>query len=197
MKERIGLYPGTFDPVTRGHADLIFRALKVVDRLVIGVAKNAGKEPLFDAESRAKMMEREVAPLVRRGAKIEVRTFDTLLVEVAAQVHAGVIIRGLRAVSDFEYEIQMASMNQRLTHEIETVFLMASDCHQFIASRFVKEIAELGGDVRSFVSPFVAQELARRFAGAANGPSGQGRERVSKNGQVHARQGLTSRKRPL
>jgi pantetheine-phosphate adenylyltransferase len=169
---RIGLYPGTFDPVTLGHQEIIARAARVVDRLIIGVARNAGKSPLFDAKTRVRMVEREVAPLVKKGAVIEIRLFDNLLMDFAAAMKAGIIIRGLRAVSDFEYEFQMAGMNQRLDSAIETVFLMASDRHQFIASRFVKEIARLGGDVSPFVSPHVVRELKRRFAEA------DGRRRV-------------------
>ena len=161
---RIGLYPGTFDPITLGHLDIISRATRVVDKLIVGVAKNSGKGPLFDAKTRVKMVEREIAPLVKNGAHIEIRLFDNLLMHFATEVHANVIIRGLRAVSDFEYEFQMAGMNYRLNNTLETVFLMASDRHQFISSRFVKEIARLGGDVGSFVSPAVVKELARSFA---------------------------------
>lgn len=161
--KRIGLYPGTFDPITLGHLDIIQRASKVVDHLVIGVAKNAGKGPLFDTKARLKMVEHEVAPLQKKGAHIEVVTFDTLLMHFAVKIKANVIVRGLRAVSDFEYEFQMAGMNYRLNPNIETIFLMASDKHQFISSRFVKEIARLGGDVSSFVSPHVVQQLKKSF----------------------------------
>lgn len=161
---RIGLYPGTFDPITFGHFEIIARAVKLVDKLVIGVADNAGKGPLFDTRGRVRMVEREVEPLVNKGAAIEIRPFDNLLMDFAHSLKASVIIRGLRAVSDFEYEFQMAGMNYRLDNAVETVFLMASDRHQFIASRFVKEIARLGGDVSSFVSPHVVQELKARFA---------------------------------
>ena len=161
---RIGLYPGTFDPITLGHLDIISRATRVVDKLIVGVAKNSGKGPLFDAKARVQMVEREVEPLVKAGAKIEIRPFDTLLMHFATDVKASVILRGLRAASDFEYEFQMAGMNYRINNTLETVFLMASDRHQFISSRFVKEIARLGGDVSSFVSPPVVKDLKRRFA---------------------------------
>ena len=162
---RIGIYPGTFDPITNGHTDIIRRALKVVDRLVIGVARNDGKGPLFATDERVEIVRDEIAHLENGDAdRIEVRAFDTLLVNFADTVGAKVIIRGLRAVSDFEYELQMASINARLNPEIETVFLMASDRFQFISSRFVKEIGALGGDVSHFVSPRVVSRLADRFA---------------------------------
>ena len=164
---RIGIYPGTFDPITNGHSDIIRRAIKVVDRLVIGVARNDGKGPLFATDERVEIVRDEVAHLENGDAeRVEVRAFDTLLVNFAQSVGATVVIRGLRAVSDFEYEFQMAGMNARLNPEIETVFLMASDRFQFISSRFVKEIGALGGDVRHFVSPRVADRLLDRFAGA-------------------------------
>lgn len=161
-KERVGLYPGTFDPVTLGHLDIIKRAVKLVDHLVIGVATNASKTPLFTLDERMEMVRREAAPLAEGRATIEVKTFDTLLMKFAEAVGAGVIIRGLRAVSDFEYEFQMVAMNQRLNSEIETVFLMADPRHQAIASRLVKEIAILGGDVSAFTSPNVAKLLVER-----------------------------------
>ena len=162
---RIGIYPGTFDPITNGHADIIRRAIKIVDRLVIGVARNDGKGPLFATEERVEIVRDEVAHLENGdGERIEVRAFDTLLVNFAQSVGATMVIRGLRAVSDFEYEFQMAGMNARLNPEIETVFLMASDRFQFISSRFVKEIGALGGDVSHFVSPRVAGRLLDRFA---------------------------------
>ncbi|NTU76549.1 MAG: pantetheine-phosphate adenylyltransferase [Alphaproteobacteria bacterium] len=160
----VGLYPGTFDPITLGHLELVYRAAKVVDRLIIGVAKNAGKGPLFDCKTRVRIVEHEVAPLVKQGAQIDVMPFDNLLVHFAQDLNARVIVRGLRAVSDFEYEIQMAGMNHRLSNDIETVFLMASDRHQFISSRMVKEIARLGGDVHPFVSSYVVKEIKRRFS---------------------------------
>ena len=165
-KKRIGLYPGTFDPVTLGHLDIIKRAVKLVDHLVIGVANNPSKTPLFTLEERSAMLLREASPLAaprnETRATIEVRAFDTLLVKFAEEVGAGVIIRGLRAVSDFEYEFQMVAMNQRLNSEIETVFLMADPRHQAIASRLVKEIARLGGDVAAFTTPAIAEALVKR-----------------------------------
>ena len=168
---RIGIYPGTFDPITNGHADIIRRAIKVVDRLVIGVARNDGKGPLFATDERVEIVRDEVAHLENGDAdRIEVRAFDTLLMSFAQSVGAKVVIRGLRAVSDFEYEFQMAGMNARLNPEIETVFLMASDRFQFISSRFVKEIGALGGDVSHFVSPRVTARLLHRFNGGQTTP---------------------------
>jgi pantetheine-phosphate adenylyltransferase len=161
-KTRIGLYPGTFDPVTLGHLDIIKRAVKLVDHLVIGVATNATKEPLFTLEERKKMLESEAAPLAKGRATIEVKPFEMLLVKFAESVGASMIIRGLRAVSDFEYEFQMVAMNQRLNTEIETVFLMADPRHQAIASRLVKEIALLGGDVSAFTTPAITEALIQR-----------------------------------
>ena len=164
MTTRIGVYPGTFDPVTNGHTDIILRAVKIVDRLVVGVARNAGKGPLFDTDERVEIVREELRHLDLDAAKrIDVRPFDNLLMHFAIEVGASVIIRGLRAVSDFEYEFQMAGMNNRLNPDIETVFLMASDKYQFISSRFVKEIGQLGGDVSHFVSPRVAKRLVERF----------------------------------
>ncbi|WP_312136695.1 pantetheine-phosphate adenylyltransferase [Brevundimonas sp.] len=150
---RIGLYPGTFDPVTNGHLDIIGRAVKLVDKLVIGVAQNDAKGPLFTTAERVEMLRYEVA---RFGDAIEVRPFSSLLMHFAEEVHATCIVRGLRAVADFEYEFQMTAMNQRLNSQIETVFLMADPRHQAIASRLVKEIAMLGGNIESFVSPAIA-----------------------------------------
>jgi pantetheine-phosphate adenylyltransferase len=152
MTERIALYPGTFDPVTNGHLDVIGRAARLVDRLVVGVAINIGKGPLFDLDERVALVTAEVAPIAERtGTIIEVRPFEGLLVQYARNIGARMIIRGLRAVSDFDYEFQMVGMNRRLDQEIETVFLMASETNQFIASRLVKEIARLGGDISGFV----------------------------------------------
>lgn len=155
---RVGLYPGTFDPVTNGHLDIIGRAVKLVDKLVIGVAINRDKGPMFTLDERVAMIQRESAPLAGR-AEIEVRPFETLLVHFAREVGAGVIVRGLRAVADFEYEFQMTAMNQQLDREIETLFLMADPRHQAVASRLVKEIARLGGDITDFVPVGVRQAL--------------------------------------
>ncbi|MSO88613.1 MAG: pantetheine-phosphate adenylyltransferase [Rhodospirillaceae bacterium] len=157
----IAMYPGTFDPVTNGHLDIIARAARLADRLIVGVAVNAGKGPLFSLDERVAMVREEIDALgAPTNGKIEVRPFDTLLVKFVEACKARIIIRGLRAVSDFEYEFQMAGMNSRLAPKIETVFLMAADRHQFISSRFVKEIARLGGDVTHFVSNSVAHRIA-------------------------------------
>jgi len=173
MPERIGLYPGTFDPVTNGHLDIIQRAVRMLDRVVIGVAANAGKGPLFTLEERIEMARHECAELARNGngnmARVEVKPFSGLLMHFVKEVGASIIVRGLRAVSDFEYEFQMAGMNARLAPDVETVFLMASERQTFISSRFVKEIALLGGDISSFVPPGVARHLNARVA-ATNKP---------------------------
>ena len=153
---RIGLYPGTFDPVTNGHTDIIKRATKLVDRVVIGVAKNDDKGPLFSTDERVDMLREAVSGL---GGDIVVQPFSTLLMHFAEELNANVIIRGLRAVADFEYEFQMTAMNQRLNQDIETVFLMADPRHQAIASRLVKEIARLDGNIDSFVSANVAEQV--------------------------------------
>jgi pantetheine-phosphate adenylyltransferase len=155
---RVGLYPGTFDPITNGHLDIIGRAVKLVDKLVIGVAVNRGKGPLFTLEERVDMVMRETEPL-RHKAEIVALPFDSLLMHFAEKVGAQIIVRGLRAVADFEYEFQMTAMNQQLNRQIETVFLMADPRHQAIASRLVKEIAELGGDISPFVTPGVAERV--------------------------------------
>jgi pantetheine-phosphate adenylyltransferase len=161
---RVGVYPGTFDPITNGHMDVIKRATCVVDRLVIGVAANPGKEPLFTLDERCEMLREQIAIMEQgNGRCIEVRPFDTLLMNFVVSCGATMILRGLRAVSDFEYEFQMAAMNSRLNDGIETVFLMASENHQFIASRFVKEIARLGGDISSFVPALVHERTMRRL----------------------------------
>jgi len=164
-QSRVGVYPGTFDPITNGHLDIIRRAAKIVDRLIVGVARNDGKGPLFTTDERVEIVRDDIAQLLERetAARIEVRAFETLLMKFAESVGASVIIRGLRAVSDFEYEFQMMGMNARLNTEIEYVFLMASDRFQFISSRFVKEIGALGGDVSHFVSPRVVVRLLDRF----------------------------------
>lgn len=152
MTERVGLYPGTFDPITNGHLDIIARAARLVDRLVIGVAVNIGKGPIFSIEERVELVHAEVQPVIKKtGISLDVRPFSNLLVDFARESGASIIVRGLRAVSDFDYEFQMAGMNYRLNSEIETVFLMASERHQFISSRFVKDIAAFGGDISSFV----------------------------------------------
>lgn len=163
---RTGLYPGTFDPVTLGHLDVIRRAAKLVDHLIVGVAINRDKGPLFTLEERVEMITRETAPIAEKaGIVIEPRPFENLLMQFAEDAGASVIIRGLRAVSDFEYEFQMVGMNRALNADIEMVFLMAEAQHQAIASKLVKEIARMGGDVSSFVSPEVRSALQDRFSG--------------------------------
>ena len=161
---RIGLYPGTFDPITKGHIDIIRRAALLVDRLVIGVAINRDKGPLFSLDERVAMIEAELASLSREtGTEIVVHPFENLLIDCARDVGAQIIVRGLRAVADFEYEFQMVGMNRALDDSVETVFLMAEARHQAIASKLVKEIARLGGDVTRFVTPLVKDALNRRF----------------------------------
>jgi pantetheine-phosphate adenylyltransferase len=163
MSERVAVYPGTFDPVTNGHLDIIGRGARLVDRLVVGVAINAGKGPLFPIEERVELVAHETAAIsARTGTAIEVRGFDGLLIDFARSAGANAIVRGLRAVSDFDYEFQMAGMNSRLDPGIETVFLMASERHQFISSRFVKEIARLGGDISSFVPALTLERTLAR-----------------------------------
>ena len=161
---RIGLYPGTFDPVTHGHLDIIERASALVDRLVIGVAINRDKGPLFTLEERVAMIEAECLTITEQsGMEIVVHPFENLLIDCARDVGASLIIRGLRAVADFEYEFQMVGMNRRLDDTIETVFLMAEAEHQAIASKLVKEIARLGGDVAEFVTPSVRARLIAKL----------------------------------
>jgi pantetheine-phosphate adenylyltransferase len=165
--ERIGVYPGTFDPVTSGHMEIVRRSLRLVDKLVIGPAINIGKGPLFSLQERIDIIRDDIEdfPATDRQ-RIEVAPFEGLLIHFAREVSASVIIRGLRAVSDFEYEIQMANMNARMEPNVETIFLMASDRHQFISSSLVKDIARLGGDTSQFVSKKVFERLKRKHAKA-------------------------------
>ena len=163
MTHRIGVYPGTFDPVTLGHLDIVRRAAHLVDRLVIGVTTNPSKEPMFSLEERLAMVRREVADV---PGEIEVVPFNSLLMDFAEAQGASLILRGLRAVADFEYEYQMAGMNQQLNDNIETVFLMADVSLQPIASRLVKEIARYGGSIDKFVTPAVARDVARHLGAA-------------------------------
>jgi pantetheine-phosphate adenylyltransferase len=159
---RIGVYPGTFDPITKGHIDIIRRGAKLVDKLVIGVSTNPSKSPLFSLDERVNHVRAAAKDVT--AAQIEVVAFNSLLMDFAVREKASIIIRGLRAVSDFEYEFQMAGMNQKLNHEIETVFLMADVALQAIASRLVKEIAIYGGDIRAFVDPAIAQAVQARVS---------------------------------
>lgn len=160
---RTAVYPGTFDPVTSGHIDIIRRAARICDRLIVGVAKNAGKGPLFSLTERVDLLSAEVAALPE-GHRITVVPFEGLLINFAVEHGANQIVRGLRAVSDFEYEFQMAGMNAKLNPNVETVFLMAADGQQFVSSRFVKEIGKLGGDISRFVGPRIVEALKSRFA---------------------------------
>ncbi|WP_108484309.1 pantetheine-phosphate adenylyltransferase [Oceaniglobus ichthyenteri] len=161
---RIGLYPGTFDPITLGHIDIIRRAARLVDRLVIGVAINRDKGPMFTLEERVAMVEAEFATLTAlTGCELVVHPFENLLIDCASDVGASVIVRGLRAVADFEYEYQMVGMNRAMDDSVETVFLMAEARHQAIASKLVKEIARLGGDVSKFVTPAVNDALHQKM----------------------------------
>jgi pantetheine-phosphate adenylyltransferase len=165
-KLRVGLYPGTFDPVTNGHLDVIGRAARLLDKLVVGVAMSTGKGPLLGLDERVELVQAEIASIAtQNGMVIEVLPYDTLLVDFARKVGASMIVRGLRAVTDFDYEFQMAGMNYRMAPDIETVFLMASETHQFIASRLVKEVAMLGGDISSFVPPLTLQRVMQRIRG--------------------------------
>ena len=164
--KRIALYPGTFDPVTNGHLDIIYRASSLCDTLIIGVAQHTGKSPLFNVSERKKLiidsLKSKVSDNKRRLGEIKVETFDELLINFARSNSVTMIIRGLRAVSDFDYEFQMAGMNARLAPDIETVFLTASETNQFVASRFVKEIAFLDGDINSFVSKNVSEAIENK-----------------------------------
>jgi pantetheine-phosphate adenylyltransferase len=170
MAERAGLYAGTFDPITNGHLDVIGRGARLLDRLVIGVAVSTGKGPLFPLEERVELVRAEAAPIAERaGARIEVLPFEGLVVDFAQQVGAGMILRGLRSVTDFDYEYQMAGMNRRLDPGIETVFLLASETNQFVASRLVKEIARLGGDISSFVPKLTLERTLARVRGPQQG----------------------------
>jgi pantetheine-phosphate adenylyltransferase len=163
ISERIGIYPGTFDPITYGHVDIINRALRVVDKLIVAVALDTGKQPIFTLEERTNMVRHDMGQLGVDPARIEVQSFSGLLVKFAAAHNATLLIRGLRAVSDFEYEFQMSCMNSKLAPEIETVFLTASESTHFVSSRFIKKIACLGGDVGEFVSPHVMEQLRLHF----------------------------------
>lgn len=163
MVHRVGVYPGTFDPITNGHLDIISRGARLLDHLVVGVAINAGKGPLFTLEERVALTKEALSGLTLNSTKVEVKPFEGLLMDFAEEQGASLIVRGLRAVSDFEYEFQMAGMNARLKPRIETVFLMASERCQFISSRFVKEIGRLGGDIDTFVPPVVKAALTEKF----------------------------------
>ncbi len=165
MAERIGVYPGTFDPITNGHVDIIRRALRICDRLIVAVAENIGKNPLFTLEERLALVNHELGIVNgANGGKAQAKVFGGLLMHFAEENGAVMIIRGLRAVSDFDYEFQMAGMNARLDPDVEMVYLMASEQQQFIASRLVKEIASLGGEIESFVPPNTAKALRSKFA---------------------------------
>ena len=160
---RIGLYPGTFDPLTLGHIDIISRASSLVDKLIIGVAINNDKNPLFTLDERVNLIKKEVDRLRLPSVEIKVHPFQNLLIDCAKDVGASILIRGLRAVSDFEYEYQMVGMNRVLSNDVETVFLMADANYQSIASRLVKEIAKLGGNIESFVSENIAEAINMKF----------------------------------
>lgn len=162
-KYLIGVYPGTFDPITKGHLHLIRRASMMVDHLIIGVADNQRKGPLFNLQERCAMVQADIESLQEKGCDIDVRPFSKLLIHFARDMNASCIFRGLRAVSDFEYEFQMTGMNAKLDPDIETVFLMASDQWQFVSASFVKEIGSMGGNIEKFVTPEVAARLSEKF----------------------------------
>ncbi len=163
--QRIGVYPGTFDPIHNGHIDVILRGARLVDKLVIAVAVNEDKGPLFTLQERVDMMREETDRLAGNGvAEIEIVPFKNLITQFASEVGANVIIRGLRGVADFDYEFQMAGMNARLNPDIETVFLMAEANNQAIASKLIREISRLGGNVSGFTTPAVAAKLTQRFS---------------------------------
>lgn len=163
MTSTIGIYPGTFDPITNGHVDVMARALRVVGKLIIAVADNTPKQPIFSQSLRENFIETLLPQLDPSGTRLEVISFSGLLVDFATSVKASVIIRGLRVVSDFEYEYQMSCVNHKLAPAIETIFIPSSDRSQFISSRFVKEVARLGGDTSHFVPPHVAEALKRFY----------------------------------
>ena len=158
---RIGVYPGTFDPITSGHTDIVKRALRVVDHLVIGVAVNTGKSPLFNVDERVDMVMKELKPIC--GDRISVRNFDNLLMHFVEEVQASIIIRGLRALSDFEYEFQMASMNRAMSPDLDSIFLTPKAKYSFLSSSLVREIASMGGEVSEFVDPIVESALKDKF----------------------------------
>lgn len=163
MTKRIGIYPGTFDPITKGHLHIMQRASKLVDHLIVGVSSNVRKGPMFSTQERLEMVEQDLSTLHDKHCEITVEPFDNLLISYAREKNASCIFRGLRAVSDFEYEFQMTGMNAKLDPDIETVFLMASDKWQFVSSSFIKEIFTLDGDISEFITPAVKARLAEKL----------------------------------